>query len=48
MQLSTILHDSWPRDQQTFAKLIANFVEGCGFERPLHAVVIDARGTNLA
>ncbi len=25
--------------------MISDFVEGCGFERPFHLVVIDARGT---
>jgi hypothetical protein len=34
-----------PHDQQRFAKLIADFVEGCAFERPFHLVVIDGRGT---
>ena len=34
-----------PHDQQRFAKMISDFVEGCGFERPFHLVVIDARGT---
>ena len=34
-----------PDDQQRFAKLICDFVEGCGFERPFHLVVLDARGT---
>jgi hypothetical protein len=32
-------------DQQRFAKLISDFVDGAGFERPFHLVVIDARGT---
>jgi len=32
-------------DQRRFAKLISDFVDGCGFEKPLHLVVIDARGT---
>ena len=32
-------------DQQRFAKMITDFVEGCQFERPFHLVVIDARGT---
>ena len=34
-----------PHDQQRFAKMISDFVEGCEFERPFHLVVIDARGT---
>jgi hypothetical protein len=34
-----------PHDQQHFAKLITDFVDGCNFERPFHLVVIDARGT---
>jgi hypothetical protein len=34
-----------PHDEQRFAKMISDFVEGCGFERPFHLVVIDARGT---
>ena len=34
-----------PHDQQRFAKMISDFVEGCAFERPFHLVVIDARGT---
>jgi hypothetical protein len=34
-----------PHDEQRFAQLISDFVEGCGFERPFHLVVIDARGT---
>lgn len=34
-----------PHDEQRFAKLISNFVDGCGFERPFHLVVIDARGS---
>lgn len=32
-------------DQQRFAKMIIDFVEGYNFERPFHLVVIDARGT---
>jgi hypothetical protein len=32
-------------DQQRFAKMISDFVEGCGFARPFHLLVIDARGT---
>jgi hypothetical protein len=32
-------------DQQRFSRMIADFVDGCGFERPFHLVVIDARGT---
>jgi len=34
-----------PHDQQRFAKMICDFVDGCNFERPFHLVVIDARGT---
>jgi hypothetical protein len=34
-----------PHDEQRFAKLIADFVEGCEFERPFHLVCIDGRGT---
>ncbi|MET4034934.1 MULTISPECIES: hypothetical protein [unclassified Bradyrhizobium] len=34
-----------PHDQQRFATLIADFVAGCGFERPFHLLVIDARGS---
>jgi hypothetical protein len=34
-----------PHDQARFARMISDFVEGCGFERPFHLVVIDARGT---
>jgi hypothetical protein len=34
-----------PHDQQRFAKMISDFVEGCGFEKPFFLVVIDARGT---
>jgi hypothetical protein len=34
-----------PHDEQRFAKMITDFVEGCQFERPFHLVVIDARGT---
>ena len=30
--------------KKRFAKLISNFVDGCGFERPFHLVVIDALG----
>lgn len=37
-----------PNDEQRFPKLISDFVDGCGFERPFHLVVIDARGmTNV-
>jgi hypothetical protein len=32
-------------DEQRFAKLISDFVEGCEFDRPFHLVVIDGRGT---
>jgi hypothetical protein len=32
-------------DQQRFAKLISDFVDGAEFERPFHLVVLDARGT---
>ena len=32
-------------DQQRFAAMISDFVDGCGFERPFHLVVLDARGT---
>jgi hypothetical protein len=34
-----------PHDEQRFAKLISDFVEGCNFERPFWLVVLDARGT---
>lgn len=34
-----------PHDQQRFAKMISDFVDGCNFEKPFHLVVIDARGT---
>jgi hypothetical protein len=34
-----------PHDEQRFTKMITDFVEGCGFERPFHLVTIDARGT---
>ncbi|MDI3565416.1 hypothetical protein [Bradyrhizobium sp. Arg816] len=34
-----------PQDQQRFARLISDFVEGGEFEGPFHLVVIDARGT---
>jgi len=34
-----------PHDQQRFAKLITEFIESCGFERPFHLVTIDARGS---
>jgi hypothetical protein len=34
-----------PHDQQRFTKMICDFVESCGFERPFHLVVLDARGT---
>ena len=34
-----------PHDQQRFAKMISDFVEGAGFEKPFHLVVIDSRGT---
>ncbi|MGY4369217.1 hypothetical protein ACVW1A_005282 [Bradyrhizobium sp. LB1.3] len=32
-------------DQERFAKLITDFVAGCGFEPPFHLITIDARGT---
>jgi hypothetical protein len=32
-------------DQRRFAQMISDFVDGCGFERPFHLVVLDARGT---
>jgi hypothetical protein len=34
-----------PSDRERFAQMLSNFVESCGFERPFHLVVIDARGT---
>jgi hypothetical protein len=34
-----------PHDQARFAKLISDFVDGCGYARPFHLVTIDARGT---
>ena len=34
-----------PHNRARSAKLISDFVDGCGFERPFHLVVIDARGT---
>jgi hypothetical protein len=34
-----------PHDQARFAKMITDFIDGCGFEPPFHLVVIDARGT---
>jgi hypothetical protein len=34
-----------PHDEQRFAKLISDFVDGCGFEMPLYLVTIDARGS---
>jgi hypothetical protein len=34
-----------PHDEQRFATLITDFVDGCNFERPFHLVVIDARGS---
>jgi hypothetical protein len=44
--MSTHAFEFWtPHDQQRFAQLITDFVEGCGFERPFHPVVLDARGT---
>jgi hypothetical protein len=33
-----------PHDRKRFARLIAEFVEGCGFEPPFHLVVVDSRG----
>ena len=33
-----------PHDQQRFAEIISDFVDDCGFEKPFHLVVIDARG----
>ena len=35
-----------PHDQQRFAKMISDFVEGCEFGRPFHLVCIDGRGSN--
>lgn len=32
-----------PHDEQRFAKMICDFVDG--FERPFHLVIIDVRGT---
>jgi hypothetical protein len=32
-------------DHARFAKLLADFVDGCKFERPFHLVVIDGRGS---
>jgi len=34
-----------PHDERRFAQLITDFVDGCGFARPFHLVVIDARDT---
>ena len=34
-----------PHDEQRFAKMITDFVDGCEFARPFHLVVIDARGS---
>jgi hypothetical protein len=34
-----------PHDEQRFAKMISDFVDGSGFVRPFHLVVLDARGT---
>ena len=34
-----------PHDQQRFAKLISDFVEGCGFERPLYVIAIGSNGS---
>jgi hypothetical protein len=34
-----------PHDQQRFTKLISEFVDGAGFARPFHLVMIDGRGT---
>ena len=34
-----------PHDEQRFAKLVSDFVEGCEFERPFWLVCIDARGS---
>jgi|KBSMisStandDraft_5_1062788.scaffolds.fasta_scaffold933416_2 hypothetical protein len=34
-----------PHDEARFARLISDFVDGAGFDRPFHLVVIDARGT---
>jgi hypothetical protein len=34
-----------PFDEKRFTKMISDFVEGCGIERPFHLVVLDARGT---
>lgn len=34
-----------PHDQQRFAKMISDFVEGCAFEPPFHLLVLDARGS---
>ena len=34
-----------PHDEQPFAKLISDFVDGAGFERLVHLVCIEARGT---
>jgi hypothetical protein len=33
-----------PHDRKRFAKLICDFVAGCGFAAPFHLVVIDSRG----
>jgi hypothetical protein len=33
------------RDHERFAELLAGFVDGCGFERPFHIVVLDGRGS---
>ena len=34
-----------PHDQQRFAKLIPDFVEGCGFQRPLYVIAIGSNGS---
>jgi hypothetical protein len=33
-----------PHDQQRLAKLVSEFVEGCGFDPPLYVIAIGANG----
>jgi hypothetical protein len=34
-----------PHDQQRFAKLVSEFIDGCGFEPPLYVIAIGANGS---
>ena len=33
-----------PHDQQRFAKLVSEFIDGCGFDPPLYVIAIGSNG----